>query len=69
MVCGDTIGQDRELPEEQREQLMELVKHFRDSWQKQEHQLLYQDVDYQVRILKGNDKKVNEVIESLDKLN
>ncbi len=32
VVCGDTLGQDREIDEQERAKLVSLVKHFRDSW-------------------------------------
>lgn len=67
VVCGDTLGQDREIPEAHRNQLLELVKHFRDCWQKQEYDLLYKDVEYQVRIQKNIEKSGSEFIEALDK--
>ena len=47
--------------------LLQLVKHFRDSWQKKEKELLYKDVNYQVNIRKGQSKNAEEVIEHLEK--
>ena len=50
VVCGDTMGQDCEITSEKRQLLLELVKHFRDSWDKKEKELLYKDVEYQISI-------------------
>lgn len=32
VVCADTLGSDKEITDKQRATLVELVKHFRDSW-------------------------------------
>ena len=48
---------------------MELVKHFRDSWQSKEKELLYKDVEYQISIQKHLDKKAETVIEELGRVN
>ena len=52
-MCADTLGQDREISEKDRGELVEIVKHFRDSWQQKERELLYKDVDYQINIKKN----------------
>jgi hypothetical protein len=43
------------------------VKHFRDSWECKEKELLYKDVEYQISIQNHLDKKPDAVIEELTK--
>jgi hypothetical protein len=62
------LGQDREISEKDRAELVEIVRHFRDSWQKKERDLLYRDVDYQISIKKNEEKTSEAIIEHLQKL-
>jgi len=50
------MGQDCEISPIKRELVLELTKHFRDSWQKKEKELLYKDVNYQINIRKDQEK-------------
>lgn len=61
------MGQDCQIDPIKRQLLLELAKHFRDSWQKKEKELLYKDVNYQVNIRKNQEKTAEEVIEHLEK--
>lgn len=61
------MGQDCEISPIKRELVLELTKHFRDSWQKKEKELLYKDVNYQINIRKDQEKTAEEIIEYLQK--
>lgn len=66
-MCADTIGKDNEISIKHRQFLVDLIKHFRDSWEKKEKQLLYKDVNYQISIRNNQEKTAEEVVEYLEK--
>jgi hypothetical protein len=65
VVCIDTLGQDRELSEEQKIFILNTVVRFRDSWEKFEEDKLARDRDTRIR-LKAED--ATWMSDNLDKM-
>ena len=65
VVCVDTLGQDREITEEERKYVEDLVKLFAQSWEEKEAKLLSQDIDRQLEITK--DLVVQDFVEEYTK--
>jgi len=57
VVCADTLGEDREIPEEQRKSLEEWTQFFVDCWQNSEKKQLSQDIDRQIKYLQHFNKE------------
>ena len=55
VVCIDTLGQDREISEEDRKYVEELVKLFAKSWEEKEKHLLSHDINMQLEYSKDLD--------------
>lgn len=54
MVCFDTLGQDRELTEADRDYCKTIVEVLRSNWENKERELLQHDIDSQLKLLQEN---------------
>eukprot|EP00825_Cyclidium_porcatum_P002631 TRINITY_DN1121_c0_g2_i1.p2 TRINITY_DN1121_c0_g2~~TRINITY_DN1121_c0_g2_i1.p2 ORF type:complete len:658 (-),score=176.34 TRINITY_DN1121_c0_g2_i1:285-2258(-) len=64
VICGDTLGQDCEIPEETRKYLEEYSKLFSESWEKMEKSLLVKDIDRQVQYLHSLSANCKDLVEN-----
>lgn len=54
MVCFDTLGQDRELTESERDYCKAIVEVLRSNWESKERELLQHDIDSQLKLIQEN---------------
>lgn len=57
VLCADTLGEDRGIPEEQRKQFEEIAKFFVGCWENSEKVQLSADIDLQLEYLAKFDKE------------
>ncbi|CAD8201854.1 unnamed protein product [Paramecium octaurelia] len=60
IVCGDTLGQDRKLSQEERNQLYDLIQQFGQSYQEKEIALLSEDINQQIEYQNTIPEKLEE---------
>ena len=63
VVCVDTLGQDRELTDDQRRFILETIKQFRSIWESKEAQNLRRDRDRRIAQL-DRERELNEAGEA-----
>lgn len=51
VICIDTMGQDCEISEDKRREILECVQVFREQWERAEVQCLTQDRDRRIELL------------------
>ena len=44
IICVDTMGKDREIPEKVLDFLQDKVEFFRETWEKKEYKMLLDDI-------------------------
>jgi len=69
LICFDTMGQDCEIPEENRRAVLETVQIFREQWERAEVECLTQDRDRRIELMNRDpaietelQDKISEVI-------
>ncbi|CAD8091724.1 unnamed protein product [Paramecium primaurelia] len=60
IVCGDTLGQDRKLSQEERNQLYDMIQQFGQSYQEKEIALLSEDINQQIEYHNTIPEKLEE---------
>lgn len=65
MICVDTLGQDRELTDEQKRFILKTAQDFKDTWEKFENDKIINDRDQRISV-NLNDKEW--IAEKIDKL-
>mmetsp|Transcript_35437 Transcript_35437/g.31928 ORF Transcript_35437/g.31928 Transcript_35437/m.31928 type:complete len:361 (-) Transcript_35437:672-1754(-) len=50
VVCVDTLGEDREISEDDRKYVESIVKHFVDCWEQSENNQLSEDIDNLIKL-------------------
>ena len=68
VLCGDTLGEDREIPEEKRARFEELAKFFVKCWEESENRQLSNDIDLQIKYLEdfNKDDYLDDLNDKLD---
>jgi len=57
VLCADTLGEDREIPLEQRKYLEEAAKYFVSCWEESERNQLSNDIDNQIKYMREVNKE------------
>ena len=67
VVCIDTLGQDRELTNDQKRFALETVSKFKDTWEQFENTKLLADRDMRMQIVEEDKEWAGENLEKLQK--
>ncbi|KAM3142503.1 hypothetical protein pb186bvf_005405 [Paramecium bursaria] len=65
VLCMDTLGQDREIPQNEREEIFNLAGILTKSWELAEIAALQSDIDRQIKYQESFGQPVKEILETL----
>ena len=65
VICIDTLGQDRELTDDQKRFALETAKKFKDTWEKFENEKLTIDRNSRIKIQNDDKEWITENLEKL----
>jgi len=66
VVCGDTLGKDREIEEPDRSFIETFVKLLAQSWEEMEKTLLRKDVEAQIAYLEGLNAQPVDLVQNYE---
>ena len=65
VVCADTMGLEKEIPENVRKQLAEYVQLLKKGWEKKESQRIKADVENQIKYVQLFEGSIQETVQKL----
>ena len=65
VVCLDTLGQDRELTDDQKRFVLQTVEKYRNTWEQRENSMLEKDRDDRLKVLEADKQWQAENAEAL----